>query len=73
MKSKLLYSSMVRLALTYGSSIWAEAGPTGKKPESIVKFLRRIKRKCLKLVAGAYNSTSSRTLEHESSVFPIEI
>ena len=64
---------IVRPALTYGSSIWAEAGPTGKIPERIVKPLRSIQRKCLKLVAGAYNSTSSRVLEHESSVLPIEI
>lgn len=72
-KSKLLYSTIVRPALTYGSSIWAEVGPAAKIPERIVKPLRSIQRKCLKLVTGAYNSTSSRVLEHESSVLPIEI
>ncbi|KAI0998084.1 hypothetical protein K3495_g10107 [Podosphaera aphanis] len=71
-KSKLLYSTIMRSALTYGSSIWAEAGPAGKIPERIVKPLS-IQKKCLKLVTGAYNSTSSRALEHESSVLPIEI
>ena len=72
-KSKLLYSTIVRPALTYGSPIWAMVGPSGKIPERIVKPLRSIQRKCLKIVTGAYNSTSSRVLEHESSVLPIEI
>lgn len=53
--------------------IWVEAGPTGKIPERIVKPLRSIQRKCLKLVTGAYDSTSSRVLGHESSVLPKEI
>ena len=53
--------------------IWAEAGLTGKIPERIVKALRSIQRKCSKLVAGAYNSTINRVLEHESSGLPIEI
>ncbi|KHJ30402.1 hypothetical protein EV44_g3217 [Erysiphe necator] len=72
-KSKLLYSTIVRPALTYGSSIWAEAGPAGKIPERIVKPLRSIQRKSLKIVTGAYNSTSCRVLEHECSILPIEI
>ncbi|KAI0992166.1 hypothetical protein K3495_g16020, partial [Podosphaera aphanis] len=72
-KSKLLYSTIVRPALTYGSSIWAEAGPAGKIPERIVKPLRSIQRKSLKMITGAYNSTSCRVLEHESAILPIEI
>ncbi|KAI0997976.1 hypothetical protein K3495_g10214 [Podosphaera aphanis] len=72
-KSKPLYSTIVRLALTYGSLIWAETGPVGKISERIVNPLRSIQKKCLKLVTGAYNSTSNRVLEHESSVLPIEI
>ena len=72
-KSKLLYSTLVRPALTYGSQIWAEAGPSGKIPERIVKPLRSIQRKFLKHVTGAYKSTSSRVLEHETSVLPIEL
>ena len=73
MKSKLLYSTLVRPALTYGSAIWAEAGPKGSLPERIVKPLRSIQRKCLKLITGAYSSTSCRVLEHETSVLPIEL
>ncbi|KAI1002476.1 hypothetical protein K3495_g5726 [Podosphaera aphanis] len=72
-KSKLLYSTIVRPALTYGSSIWAEAGPAGKIPERIVKPLRSIQRKSLKIITDAYNSTSCRVLEHESAILPIEI
>ncbi|KAI1001879.1 hypothetical protein K3495_g6322 [Podosphaera aphanis] len=72
-KSKLLYSTLVRPALTYGSHILAEARPGGKIPERIVKSLRSVQRKCLKLVTGAYKSTSSKVLEHETSVLPIEL
>ena len=72
-KSRLLYNALVRPALTYGCAIWGEAGPKGTIPERIVKPLRSLQRKCLKLITGAYNSTSSRVLEHETSTLPIEI
>lgn len=72
-KSRLLYNALVRPALTYGSAVWSEAGPKGQIPERIVKPLRSLQRKCLKLITGAYNSTSSRVLEHETSTLPIEI
>ncbi|KAI0999199.1 hypothetical protein K3495_g8996 [Podosphaera aphanis] len=72
-KSKLLHSMLVRPALTYGSAIWAEAGPAGKIPERKVKPLRIIQRKCLKKVTGVYNSVSSRVLEHKTVTLPIEI
>ncbi|KHJ34495.1 hypothetical protein EV44_g3457 [Erysiphe necator] len=58
-KTKLLYNTLVRPSLMYGSPIWAEAGLNGKIPERIV--------------TGAYKSTSSRALEHETSTLPIEI
>ena len=63
----------LRPALTYGSVIWSEAGPKGHIPERIVKPLSSLQRKCLKLITGAYNSTSSKVLEHETSILPIEI
>ena len=47
--------------------------PAGKIPERIVKSLRSMQRKCLKIVIGLYNSTSTKVLEHESSVLPIDI
>ncbi|POS85079.1 hypothetical protein EPUL_003411 [Erysiphe pulchra] len=38
-----------------------------------LKPLRSVQRKCLKQITGAYKSTSSRVLEHETSVLPIEL
>ena len=72
-KSKTLYSTIVRPVLTYGSPVWAEVGPGGKIPERIVRPLRSIQRNCLKIVTGAYKSTSTRVLEHETATLPIEI
>lgn len=72
-KSKLLHSATVIPALTYESPIWAAAGPAGKIPERIIKPLRSIQRKCLKLVTGAYNFNSSRVLDHECSILPLDI
>ena len=63
----------MRPAVTYGSQIWAGAGHGGKIPEKIVKTLRSVQRKCLKQITGAYKSTSSRVLEHETSILPIEL
>lgn len=72
-KTRLLYYSVVRPALTYGSPIWAKTRPAGKIPERILEPLRSAQRKFLKLTTGAYQLTSSRMLEHETSTLPIEI
>ncbi|KAI0997728.1 hypothetical protein K3495_g10462 [Podosphaera aphanis] len=72
-KAKLLYSILVRPTLTYGSPIWAQAGPKGQIPNRIISPLRSTQRRCLKLITGAYKSTSNRMLEHETSTLPIEI
>ncbi|KAI1002561.1 hypothetical protein K3495_g5637 [Podosphaera aphanis] len=69
----LIYNAIVKPALISRSPIWAETGTRDNIPERIVNPLRSIQRKHLKLGIGAYKSTSSRVLEHESSVFPIEI
>ncbi|KAI0997495.1 hypothetical protein K3495_g10692 [Podosphaera aphanis] len=57
----------------YGSPIWAETATSGNIPERIVKPLRSIQSKCLQKVTGAYKSTSTRVLEHETSTLPVEI
>ena len=72
-KAKLVYNAVVRPAVTYGSPIWAEPGIAGKIPERVIKPLRSIQRRCLKIVTGAYNSTSSKVLDHETSTLPKEI
>lgn len=72
-KAKQLYSTIVRPALTYGSSIWAETGTTGNIPERIVNPLKSIQRRCLLSITGAYKSTSARVLQHETSILPMEI
>ncbi|KAI0995575.1 hypothetical protein K3495_g12605, partial [Podosphaera aphanis] len=72
-KAKMLYNTIVRPALTYGSPVWAETGTTGEIPQRIVKPLQSIHRKCLLTITGAYKSTSTRVLEHETSILPMEI
>lgn len=53
------YSAIVRLALTYRLSIWAETGTAGKIYEKIVKPLKNFLRPCSEMATGAYNSTSN--------------
>ncbi|KAI1004605.1 hypothetical protein K3495_g3605 [Podosphaera aphanis] len=72
-KAKMLYNTIVRPALTYGSPVWAETGTTGEIPQRIVKPLQSIQRKCLQTITGAYKSTSTRVLEHETSILPMGI
>ena len=72
-KSLQVYNAIVGTAFTYGSPIWAEAGPNSKILERMIKPLKSIQRKCLKLVTGAYKLTSCRVLEHETSTLPIDI
>ncbi|KAI0996113.1 hypothetical protein K3495_g12068 [Podosphaera aphanis] len=72
-KAKLIYSAIVRPALTYGSSIWAEYRKTGNTPEKIVKPLMSIQRRCLLKLTGAYKSTCTGVLGHETSILPMEI
>ena len=71
-KAKLVYNAVVRPAITYGAPIWAEPGMAGKIPKRVIKPLRSIQRRCLKIVTGAYNSTSSKVLEHETSALSME-
>ena len=68
-----MYNAVVRPAVTYRSPIGAEPGIAGKIPERVIKPLRSIQRKCLKIVTGAFNSTSSKVLEDETSTLPMEI
>ncbi|KAI0994032.1 hypothetical protein K3495_g14152 [Podosphaera aphanis] len=72
-KAKMLYNTIVRPALTYGSPVWAETGTTGEIPQRIVKPLQSIQRKYLQTITGAYKSTSTRVLEQETSILPMGI
>ena len=66
-------NAVVRPAVTYGSQIWTEPGMAGKIPERVIKPPRSIQKRCLEIITGAYNSTSSKVLEHETSTLPTQI
>ncbi|MBD0310811.1 MAG: hypothetical protein ICV80_22770 [Microcoleus sp. T1-bin1] len=67
-KARLLYTSVVRPALTYGSTVWHT--PKEKKT-GLINKLAVIQNKCLRNISGAFRATPVPVLEAETHIAPM--
>ena len=72
-KARLIYSAVVRPAITYGATIWAPTEgllrPANRR--WIGEALGRRQQGCLRTVTGGYKATSRQQLEAEAAVPPL--
>jgi reverse transcriptase-like protein len=69
-RSRLLYTAVVRPAMTYGSQVWGvrhDGEPAAAKP------IQKVQNQCLRRIAGAYKRTPIAALERETAVPPISL
>ena len=71
-KARLVYTAVVRPAMTYGSTIWHTPKDI-KKSNGISNKLAVIQNKCLQTIAGAFKATPIPVLEAETYIAPIDI
>lgn len=64
---------VVRTAITYGGQVWAQPNKDGQVPNSLTKPIQAIQTKCLRTITGAYKSTNTRVLHHETATLPIDL
>ena len=70
-RSRLIYSSVVRPQLAYGASSWHSPGAS--KAKGVTAKLQLIQNKCLRTIAGAYRATPIATLETETYTPPLDL
>lgn len=71
-RARLLYSAVVKPALTYGGEVWSE----GMGRATSTKALERAaiaQNKCLRAVSGGFKATPVRELETETHIPPIDL
>ena len=59
-KARLLYSAVVRPAITYASSVWHVPGSVKEHRKGTEKVLATVQYRCLRVVSGAYKATPSK-------------
>jgi hypothetical protein len=73
MKTRLLYTSTIRTALTHGGPIWGLGDQGQGLPENTLKPLQTLQNKCVRLIAGAYKRTPTAALQKETEIPPLSI
>ena len=71
-RARLVYNTVVRPSLTYGSTVWAPLEGTLRPANRqwIGEPLERVQQRCLRTVTGAFKATSRQALEKEAAVPP---
>lgn len=71
-RSRQIYSSIIRPQLAYGAALWHT--PTlGNKAKGVTAKLQTVQNKCLRTIAGAYRATPVVLLETETFTPPIDL
>jgi hypothetical protein len=69
----LLYTYIVRFAITYASTVWYSTLGTPYACKYVLKDLMLLQNNCLRAISGAYRATPIRKLEVEVGVLPLGI
>lgn len=72
-KARHIYTAAVRPVLTYGCGVWHTPEGTLGWRRIATKPLEKIQNQCLRTIAGAYKSTPTQTLEHETGIPPLPL
>jgi len=67
-RSRQLYSSIVRSSMTYAAPIWHQPAPSIAKAAGPATNLRTIQIKCLRTIVGAYKATPIKSLKTETFI-----
>ena len=70
-RAKLVYTSVVRSAMTYGAPIWFSLAGTESTKANLIRKLEQTQNRCLRTIAGAYKATPTSLLESETGILPI--
>jgi hypothetical protein len=71
--ARLVYSSVVRPAITFGASIWYTPQGIETACKATDRKLETLQNRSLRTVLGAYRAVSTRILEKEAAIPPISI
>ncbi len=72
-RAREVYTKCIRSALAYGASSFHTPTAVDRSPEGLAKRLAKAQNRSLRIVAGAYKSTSTRCLETEAWVPPLDL
>jgi Reverse transcriptase (RNA-dependent DNA polymerase) len=72
-RSRELYTKVVRSTMAYGASAYHQPTPIGGKPRGLAIRLEKEQNNCLLVVTGAYKATPTRNLEMEALVPPLDL
>src|SRR6266487_7088960 len=70
-RAKLVYTIVVRSAMTYGAPIWFSLVGTEATKANLIAKLEQTQNQCLCTIAGAYKATPILLLESETGVLLI--
>lgn len=74
MHARNIYTAAIRSALAHGAPIWHDTDKTQKgDPRGLAANLRKTQNQCLRVVTGAFKAVSSRQLENEAYIPPLDI
>jgi hypothetical protein len=71
-RSRIVYSAVVRPAIAYAAPIWHSPTTTQRAKGPAAK-LSSTQNKCLRIIAGAYKATPVRALETETFIPPLDL
>src|SRR5208282_526498 len=71
--ARQVYQAVVRPAMAYGAPAWHQPTKVGGKPKGLAVKLQAEQNKGLRAVLGAFKATSTRRLETEAYVPPIDL
>ena len=70
-RARLVYNSVVRPTITYGTEAWFE--PESTKHGKVIKAISKVQASGMRVVAGAFRATPIRELEAETFTPPLDI
>ena len=70
--AKLIYSSVIRPAITYGAAIWYSPQGITTACKGVERRLDMLQAKSLRSVLGAYKAVNPQVLEKEANIPPLD-
>ena len=72
-KSRLIYSAVIRPTISYAAGTWYSPKGTPEHKKTVDKTLETIQNKALRTVTGAYRAVGGPVLEQEAGIPPIDL
>ena len=72
-RDREIYQTVIRPTLTYDASTWTPIKETNEFRKGLASLFQKLQGRCLRAVAGAYQSTSTEALEVKTFVRPLDL